>query len=671
MATGPTGFQFLVDGVSKDFYDMFQPWESGEMILTGFKYGSTDLGHLFAAGSSAIVTKYINVDGIDLGKLFREKSPPLFSITGGSFVTTSVVEGSDTVYNIVVQTGTSILTFYELPFYGECNFQIIGAGGGGGGAWYNASSDYLMYSGAGGGGGGNLLVNSQPIAVNNAYTITVGDGGAGGTANDGLGDGGQSPGLNGVNTSVADSNTLNFVCFGGVGGEAGANDNRAAGGTGGTFSSSSVYNLHGGSGGTGGNGNGGGSGSYDTGTNGINGYFFNNPLLLYSSSISFPTYYKPPEKTYIQYEYSPGSVTLSNWYSVSGGGGGASSTESNQLLSGTGGGGVGSGGLNGGNYDSVVYANPAPPYASFGGGGGGGGWLGNGFPGGNGLVTIWFRYSSAPPTTYPFDTVGASVVGTTIDGSYHYAIFLTNGQIIPKAVDYNDGLSFIVVGGGGGGGGSESGSSDGGGGGGGVYLYKPAVRTNYFAIVGAGGAGGAAGGGGGGTGGISQVTSTTTLFVKCSGGVGGNGQSRGIGGSVFIDDSLSPIANITGGDGGDESDGKDCTYNGITENKLNIPSSLTAITEYISYYYSGGGGGSKSQDENSNWSGGQGGGSTITYPNTGVGGARGKKDDLNSAGYPGNGYGSGGGAGGSSSGGTRYAGGAGKQGIVVVFASMD
>jgi hypothetical protein len=314
----------------------------------------------------------------------------------------------------------------------------------------------------------------------------------------------------------------------------------------------------------------------------------------------------------------------------------------------------------------------------------------------------------------PFIATNATILGFT--NSYYYAIFTdtsVTGIIRPSSnFNYPAGfkLNIICVGGGGGGGGAKSGESCGGGGGGGVYLHSIDYDNssfNYRVTVGGGGSGGP-GTVSGSPGGDSQITYiqiVTKFVIRCKGGGQGTTTAAGSGGQVYLNNNTNtPIAEGNGGNGGDQSAGANCYYNS-TGNSLNIPSELiTSNPTYISNYYSGGGGGSKSNN-NVSYTAGNGGGTL----GGGLGGARGYQVNPNNVypmnGTPGNGYGSGGGSGGYSyydsdvsyippdepepdsyfdpnpvpDLGTinipddfaiSYSGGAGKQGIVIVYAAL-
>jgi len=333
----------------------------------------------------------------------------LFTFSGGSFVTSSQTTGSTTIYNTVIQAGTTTLNFNVLPDSSYCNFLLVGAGGGGGGCWDNPVYPYFdIYSGAGGGGGGNLLVNNFSVSQS-TYTILVGTGGAGGEFNTSSA-GVATPGQPGGNTSITGPGITNCIAYGGDGGDEGQDGNRADGGTGGavSFALSSGTALYtptstASNGGNGGQGNAGGPGTYTSGQGGTDGYFYLNPSIpgfSYPPSFGYPTYYSPsttfgfPPVTY--YLYTPSSVTLTEWYQVSGGGGGANSNTSTTLAAWQGAGGTGLGGLSGFYYENQVpsISNPSQtPYSSFGGGGGGGGIITFGMNGGNGIAVIWFNYT--------------------------------------------------------------------------------------------------------------------------------------------------------------------------------------------------------------------------------------------------------------------------------------
>jgi hypothetical protein len=277
---------------------------------------------------------------------------------------------------------------------------------------------------------------------------------------------------------------------------------------------------------------------------------------------------------------------------------------------------------------------------------------------------------------YPFSTTGAYITGTT--SSYYYAIFVsplynssgTNkapggpvaGTVTPDPTIFPNELNFICVGGGGGGGGA-------------YYSTTTDTSTTYNIYVGAGGIGGPPTDPGQ-PGGTSEIIKQTggVSFIRCTGGIQGDGGSAGAGGVVYLY-GIQQSAVINGGLGGDGTRngglGESSYYN-IYGNVLGVDPQITsAQPAYASTCYSGGGGGSKtSTSDSKNVAGGQGGGTVSATPNTGLGGAGGLTDVPTTDGFPGNGYGSGGGAGGNESDGTRRPGGPGAQGIVICYAYL-
>jgi len=326
--------------------------------------------------------------------------PNLFTISGGSFNTTSTTSNNITTYNIVVQYNSSSntkLTFITPPVNNCANIQLVGGGGGGGGSWGNfITGVYTAHTGGGGGGGGNLLISNYSVTTGIKYTINIGNGGVAGMGNSGQGTNTASDGGDGTNTKfVAEDSSIDAIAYHGKGGQKGRKDERGNGGSGGDYYISSGAPSH-----YGGNGGDGGDGTEiddpTSGTNGDSGFFHDfKDLLTFSESTIYPTYNQPPLPTGMSGVSS--SETLNHWYNVSGGGGGACSDSNSNWELFTGGSGEGTGGKNGGNY--LKHKNS--PYASFGGGGGGGsmftGSIGvteNAYPGGDGLAVIWFQYTT-------------------------------------------------------------------------------------------------------------------------------------------------------------------------------------------------------------------------------------------------------------------------------------
>ena len=360
---------------------------------------TNNVTYTFNIYSSATINNYTCISSSASCSLI----PNLFTISGGSFNTTSVINGTITTYNIVVQYNSSSntkLTFITSPDNQYANIQLVGGGGGGGGSWGNfITGVYTAHTGGGGGGGGNLLISNYSVSTGIKYTINIGNGGVAGMGNYGQGQNIASDGGDGTNTKfVAEDSSIDAIAYHGKGGQKGTSGNRGNGGDGGDYDISPpapFITIYGGYGGDGGDGT-----EIDdptSGTNGDSGYFYNEKDfgLPFSESTSYPTYYQPSLPSGMT--GVPSSETLNHWYNVSGGGGGACSDSNSNWELFTGGSGEGTGGKNGGHY----LNNKNSPYASFGGGGGGGsmftttiGVSENAYPGGDGLAVIWFQYTT-------------------------------------------------------------------------------------------------------------------------------------------------------------------------------------------------------------------------------------------------------------------------------------
>jgi hypothetical protein len=244
---------------------------------------------------------------------------------------------------------------------GVTNVSVVCVGGGGaGGAAY--------WSGGGGGGGGLGWKNNISVTAGQSYTVVVGAGGIGRTANEG-----------GTGTAAGDSFFINatLVCgrAGGAGVGTSANDNLAyAGGAGGSF-----VGDGGGTGGTGGTSSGDSAG----GGGGAAGYTGNGGTGSGAG----------------------GGVPFTSGSGGGGGGGGVSSSTAGSgggvgILGQGGAGGVGGGGGSGG---SSASSNAGGLY---GGGGGGQSSDAKGTPGsngGNGAVRIIWGSGRTFPATNTTD----------------------------------------------------------------------------------------------------------------------------------------------------------------------------------------------------------------------------------------------------------------------------
>ena len=256
---------------------------------------------------------------------------------------------------------------FNLAFTVEVEYLVIGGGGGGAGG---------SAAGGGGGAGGYLTATNYSLNPGQAYSITVGAGGAGNTSpdNNDASDGGNSVfgtitaigGGGGAGTGPA---SASYAGDGRTGGSGGGGRYGGSGGAGtsgqgnaGGASTNGGSRGSGGGGGAGAAGTDGGTGATDAGSGGAG----------LASSITGT------------------SITRA------GGGGGATWNSNTYTNGGAGGGG------NGGSSASAGAANT-------GGGGGGNGSSANGQAGGSGVVIIAAQQAAATVTgTYTVDTSGRS-----------------------------------------------------------------------------------------------------------------------------------------------------------------------------------------------------------------------------------------------------------------------
>lgn len=269
-------------------------------------------------------------------------------------------------------------------------YLLVGGGGGGGGT--------TLYSGGGGGAGGYIEGINYPISYNQTITITLGEGGAGGT-NAG------TQGSNGENTTMSSTTGGTITAYGGGGG--------------------GVYNPSGGtSGSNGGSGGGGGSGNTPATAGGVG---------VYVGS----TYVDAARQGF------DGGKGATDYNGGGGGGAGGAGGNATPDIKGTAGpgrtwrdgvtyaggggssdldGGAGGGGAGQGLNDIFAPATAGTP--NTGGGGGAGGYFdGNAAAGGKGIAII--RYPSVYPVASA--TTGSPTV-TTVNG-YRYYKFTSSGTI--------------------------------------------------------------------------------------------------------------------------------------------------------------------------------------------------------------------------------------------------
>jgi len=278
---------------------------------------------------------------------------------------------------------TSVKRFvdFSLDFLPVIEYLIV-AGGGGGGGW----------AGGGGGGGGGVLAGTYTATSQNpgAFTVTVGDGGAGNS--------GQGSGSKGQNSSVFGLTAEG----GGYGGYSNVGGNGGSGGGGGGSGTRA------GGTGTAGQGNNGGS-SFNTNTGGGGG----GAGAAGTSATS---------------QSSPGnggdgiqsSITGTATYYGGGGGGGR------HMTAGAGGSaGLGGGGAGGDNSCTGSLGNGKAGTPNTGGGGGGAGGVTNSCgmasgAGGSGVVILRTKSSV-------LSTTGSPTI--TTDGDYSIYTFTQTGSI--------------------------------------------------------------------------------------------------------------------------------------------------------------------------------------------------------------------------------------------------
>jgi hypothetical protein len=278
--------------------------------------------------------------------------------TQGWLATSGINEGTDALSKII----------YSVDF-------LVVAGGAGGGSL------------GGGGGAGGYRTSTQSVEVGTVITVTVGDGGAGGTEP-------SKAGVAGSNSSISGSGLTTITSAGGGAGgayEAGGGNGGSGGGTGSQVTSAgglgntpSTSPSQGNNGGAGNNsapnyGAGGGGGASAVGVNATSSSGGNGGAGTASS-------------------ITGSSVTRA------GGGGGATN----------GGGTAGSGGSGGGGAGTNSSTTATSGTVNTGGGGGGGGYsqpggpFSNGGAGGKGVVIL-----SVPTASYSSTTTGSPTVTTS------------------------------------------------------------------------------------------------------------------------------------------------------------------------------------------------------------------------------------------------------------------
>jgi hypothetical protein len=285
-----------------------------------------------------------------------------------------------------VNSGTQALD----PIIYSADFLVIAGGGGGGNggaAGGGGAGGYRNSFSTESSGGGGSSEASLTFVGGTVYTITVGAGGAGGTAGNPL------TSANGVDSSISGTGITTITSTGGGRGGGGASAN--AGSSGGSGGGASAYGSGtSGSSGTanqgfgGGNSVGSGSNNYGGGGGGVSAVGVNgtsSPANAGNGGAGLAS-----------------SITGSSVTRAGGGGGGA---ENGTLgTGGTGGGGNGTSSAGTGGAGSVNTG-------SGGGGGGGGATVSNGGAGGSGVVIL-----SMPDANYSGTTTGSPTVATGVSG---------------------------------------------------------------------------------------------------------------------------------------------------------------------------------------------------------------------------------------------------------------
>ena len=341
---------------------------------------------------------------------------PQGTCTTGSYAETTV--GSDTVgtFSSPSNTASSTGCTWTVPAGVTGVRVLVVAGGGGGGGFHTAG---------GGGAGGVLHEVGFAVTPGATLNVTVGKGGAPGSA---VGSQYTNPGGNGAD-SFFDSLT---AVGGGGGGGGGANSQignpGSAGGSGGgggrcwvtcNTSSTANANKHAGGAGTAGQGNAGGHAWFMSGAGGggagapgaddIYGFAGNG-----GDGVSI-------------------DITGTGSYYGGGGGGGTENTATRAT------GGLGGGGLGGSTSDSVGADGTA------GTGGGGGGARYTGSNGGSGIVIV--RWGSAPvaPSISLSNSSGYTLVNTAVTSLY--SITNTGGAVTSYSISPSlpSGLTFSTV----------------------------------------------------------------------------------------------------------------------------------------------------------------------------------------------------------------------------------
>ena len=492
-------------------------------------------------------------------KLFDQVFVPI-TATGGT--TTEINDlGQTWRVHTFTSTGTSQFVVVDAGSESTVQYLIVGGGGAGGNGM-----------GGGGGAGGvveNLVVGTPLTVTPNTYTITVGAGGVGTTANTRVNGGNSSAfGLTAIGGGGGNSLRqqreagINTGNPGGSGGGAGGLDSAGTGGAAQQAGSASggfgnaggnfphVQNNYPGAGG-GGAGEVGQAPQFADGDGGRGG----NGRRVNIDGNNFYYGGGGGGNTYVNCAAGQGGL----------GGGGGGSTRSDGSPGSRGGLGgffARNAGETGFRLTDVRGGNGG---ANTGGGGGGGAWFTSaGGNGGSGIVIIRYPITKAPPEFVAAVATGGTTSLRTVDGvQYRIHAFTTvgNDNFVVQSVGSWNKFEYLIVGGGGGGGGWG-----GGGGGGGVRsaITGLSVQT-YPTIVGGGGARGTSAYTGGANGGNSSAFGVTALGGGGGGWYNGNsGRNGATGGGAGLTEGSGAFGaggtgtagqGYNGGSGGNNSNG--------------------------------------------------------------------------------------------------------------------
>ena len=224
----------------------FTPGSDGGSPITNYKY-STD-GSTYTALSPTDTSSPITITGLTNGVTYSITLKAVNAI-GDSVASTSV-----SVTPITIETFTTIgTTSWTAPIgITAVEYLVVGGGGGSGGGYDNG--------GGAGGGGGMVLTGTLSVVSGNTYTITVGDGGAGGVSNRLVLP--ETRGISGENSVFS-----TIVSLGGGGGYPSRQPAFNVNGNGGSSAINPFTPSNPGNGGGGNGGGGGGGGSSRAGSN--------------------------------------------------------------------------------------------------------------------------------------------------------------------------------------------------------------------------------------------------------------------------------------------------------------------------------------------------------------------------------------------------------------------